>query len=82
MSQSVFIVAVITTFFYFCVKFYELNSIDPDDRPPIFTIVKDAFLVWISVLAGNYLFNMLMPTLNDAITKYQAPEVFTGPADF
>ena len=80
MSHNIFVLAGIISVIFVLVKLAENRFIDKEKEPvPMKLLVRDALVVYISVVAGDFLLVQLQPFIAVVSTT---PEVFVDAPDF
>ena len=77
--MNVYLVAAVIASIYLFTKIMELNFIEEDNKKPIKILVCDSLIVYFSVVAGYFIYNQVMPPLEDSEIL---PEIFTDAPDF
>jgi hypothetical protein len=77
--MNVYLVAAVIASIYLFTKIMELNFIEDDNKKPIKILVCDSLIVYFSVVAGYFVYNQVMPPLEDSEIL---PEIFTDAPDF
>jgi hypothetical protein len=77
--MNVYLVAAVIASIYLFTKIIELNFLEEDNKKPIKILVCDSLIVYFSVVAGYFIYNQVMPPLEDTEIL---PEIFTDAADF
>jgi len=76
--DSIFVNAIIISIIFLLVKFLEMRFIDKESKPLKF-LIRDALVVYISVVAGHFLLKQINPIMHHGGS---APKVFTDNPDF
>ena len=75
---SIFVIAGIISIIYCMIKFAEMRLLDKDEPKPLKFLVRDALLVYFSVLAGDFIVDQLKPIMEENInTLKETTAVFT-----
>ena len=77
--MNVYLVAAVISCIYLFTKIIELNFIEEDNKRPIKILVCDSLIVYFSVVAGYFIYNQVIPPLEDTEIL---PEIFTDAPDF
>ena len=77
--MNVYLIAAVIASIYLFTKIIELNFIEDDNKKPIKILVCDSLIVYFSVVAGYFIYNQVMPPLEDTEIL---PEIFTDAPDF
>ena len=82
MSHNIFVLAGVISVIFVLVKLAENRFIDKEKEPvPMKMLVRDALVVYISVVVGDFLLIQLQPFI--AVENVSAtPEVFVDAPDF
>ena len=82
MSHNIFVLAGVISVIFVLVKLAENRFIDKEKEPvPMKMLVRDALVVYISVVVGDFLLVQLQPFI--AVENASAtPEVFVDAPDF
>ena len=81
MDNNVFLFAGIISVVFVLVKMVEMRFIDKDEPKPIKLLVRDALVVYVSVVCGDFMIDQLKPFISpDQIST--VPEVFVDAPDF
>ena len=76
MSSNMFLTSGIIAFIYLIVKFIEMRM--EKENKPLKHLIRDALLVYFSVVFGNFIIEQLKPISGGT----GAPQVFTDNPDF
>jgi hypothetical protein len=76
--DSIFVNAFIISIIFLIVKFLEMRFIDKESKP-LKLLIRDALVVYISVVAGHFLLKQIHPVIHHG---GNAPKVFTDNPDF
>lgn len=83
MSHNVFLFAGIISVIFVLVKVAEMKFLDKDKEPkPMKLLVRDALVVYISVVAGDFMLDQLKPFIEPIQISSSTPEVFVDAPDF
>ena len=77
--MNAYLLAAVIASIYLFTKIIELNFIEEDNKKPIKILVCDSLIVYFSVLAGYFVYNQVIPSLDDVDVP---PEIFTDKPDF
>lgn len=80
MSHNVFLFAGIISVIFVLVKLAEMKFIDKEPKP-MKLLVRDALVVYVSVVIGDFMLNELQPFIEPAKVS-GSPEVFVDAPDF
>jgi len=83
--MNIFLIAGIIAVIYLVMKFAEMRIVDKDEDPvPLKFLVRDALLVFCSVVIGNFVidqFGTMIETQGGEVAP-ETPKVFTDNPDF
>jgi len=74
--DNIFVVAGIVAFIFLLVKFIEMRFVEKESKPLKY-LIRDALLVYFSVLLGNFVFEQVSP-----VEVSRATQVFIGNPEF
>jgi hypothetical protein len=75
-----FVVATIISIIFLIVKFLEMRYIEKESKPLKF-LIRDAFLVYFTVIIGNFVLDQIKPAIKGGSTAEITP-VFTDNPGF
>jgi len=75
--DNIFVIAGIISVVFLIAKFIEMRFIDKENKP-LKLLIRDALLVYFSVVFGNFIIEQLKPISGGT----GAPQVFTDNPDF
>jgi hypothetical protein len=75
--DNIFVIAGIISVVFLIAKFIEMRFIDKENKP-LKLLIRDALLVYFSVVFGNFIIEQLKPIGGST----GAPQVFTDNPDF
>jgi hypothetical protein len=78
--DNIFLVAGLIAVIFFVAKFLEMRYVDKDAKP-LKLLVKDSLLVFISVIAGNFILEQLKPVIDENMARVN-PAAFTDNPPF
>jgi hypothetical protein len=78
--DNIFFAAGFISVIFFIAKFLEMRYIDKETKPLKF-IIRDTLLVFVSVVAGNFVIEQVSPVVNDIVPE-SIPMAFTDNAPF
>jgi hypothetical protein len=78
--DNIFIIAAIVSVIFVIAKFIEMRFVDKEAKP-LKLLIRDALLVYISVIIGYFILGQLKPIIQDG-GAISAPQVFTGNPEF
>jgi hypothetical protein len=79
MMARIFIIAAIISIIFLIAKFLEMRFVEKESKP-LKLLIRDALLVYFSVVVGHFLIKQFNPVLNSM--KGGAPPVFTDNPGF
>ena len=62
--ENIFIIAAIISIIFLIVKFIEMRFIEKESKPLKF-LIRDALLVYFSVIISNFVINQINPVVNN-----------------
>jgi TctA family transporter len=77
--QNIFLFAFVISVVYLFVKFFEMRLIEKENKP-VKKLVWETLLVFISSMAGVFIYEQILPIGEQLIQTH--PAVFTGEPDF
>lgn len=80
MGISIFITSAIIAITFLVVKFLEMRYIEKESKP-LKLLIRDTFLVYFSVIIGNFVIDQVNPTMKGGTGKVFTP-VFTDNPGF
>jgi len=75
--DNIFVIAGVISVVFLIAKFIEMRFIDKENKP-LKLLIRDALLVYFSVVFGNFIIEQLKPISGGT----GAPQVFTDNPDF
>jgi len=78
--DNIFLAAAIISIIYFIAKFLEMRYVDKEPKP-LKLLVRDALLVYVSVVAGSFILGQLKPVIHENIIPSN-PIAFTDNPPF
>ena len=78
--DNIFLVAGIISVIFFIAKFLEMRYIDNETKPLKY-LIRDALVVYVSVVSGNFIIDQLKPVINETDIP-SAPLAFTDNPPF
>jgi hypothetical protein len=80
--QNIFLVSGVISVIFLIVKFIEMRLVDKESKPLKF-LIRDALVVYFSVIAGHFIIDQLKPVIQEAGDSLAAnPAVFTDNPGF
>jgi len=76
--DNIFVIAAIISIVFLIVKFLEMRFVEKESKP-LKLLIRDALLVYLSVVASHYLIKQVNPIMHSV---GGAPQVFTDNPDF
>ena len=64
--DNIFVIAGIIAVIFFIVKFLEMRFVDKESKPLKF-LVRDTLVVYVSVVAGNFIYEQVTPALEQTV---------------
>ena len=62
--ENIFLVAGIVSIIFFITKFLEMRFIEKESKPLKY-LVRDALVVYVSVITGNFIIEQVTPIVNE-----------------
>jgi len=78
--ENIFLVAGIISVIFFIAKFLEMRYIDKEPKP-LKILIRDALLVYVSVVTGDFILSQLSPVINETVAP-SIPLAFTDNPPF
>ena len=79
--NNIFLIAGIIAFIFLLAKFLEMRMVDKESKP-LKLLVRDALLVYFSVVAGHFIIQQIDPIINETVKQAVVPGAFTSDPDF
>ena len=80
--DNIFLLAGVITVIFFIAKFLEMRYVEKESRP-LKLLIRDALVVFVSIVFGNFIIEQVNPALSESGLKLQsAPAVFTDNPPF
>jgi hypothetical protein len=80
---SIFVIAGIISLIFCIAKFAEMRVLDKDEPKPLKFLVRDALLVYFSVLMGDFIVDQLKPIISENVNILkETTTVFTDNPTF
>jgi hypothetical protein len=76
--SNIFVSAAVISIIFLITKFLEMRFVDKESKP-LKLLIRDALIVYFSVIAGHYVLIQVNPMMN---TGGSAPQIFTDNPDF
>jgi hypothetical protein len=80
MNHNIFLFAGIISVMFVLAKLAEMKFIDKEPKP-MKLLVRDALVVYVSVVMGDFMLDQLMPFIEPSKAS-SSPEVFVDAPDF
>lgn len=80
MTNNIFVVAAIISITFLLAKFLEMRYIEKESKPLKF-LIRDAFLVYFSVIVSNFVIVQINPAIKDGVNM-KVTQVFTDNPGF
>ena len=77
---NIFLVAGIISVIFFVAKFLEMQYIEKESKP-LKVLIRDALVVYVSVVLGNFILEQLSPVIKETSTNV-SPAAFTDNPPF
>jgi len=78
--DNIFVTAAIISVIFIIAKFIEMRFVDKESKP-LKLLIRDALLVYISVIMGYFILGQLKPIIQEG-GVISTPQVFTGNPEF
>ena len=78
--DNIFLISGIISVIFFIVKFLEMRYVD-DEPKPLKLLIRDALVVYVSVVIGSFIFDQLTPIINETVV-HETPLAFTDNPPF
>jgi len=78
---NIFMIALIIAIVFLVIKFIEMRFIDKESKP-LKLLIRDALLVYLSVVAGYFILEQLKPVIQNGGTDIINTPVFTDNPGF
>ena len=78
--ENIFLVAGIISVIFFISKFLEMRYIEKEPKP-LKILIRDALVVYVSVVVGDFILNQLTPVINETVAP-TTPLAFTDNPPF
>jgi len=79
--DNIFIIAGVIAFVFLIAKFFEMRFVDKESKP-VKLLVRDALLVYFSVISGYFILEQLKTTAQSGGTGPSVTPVFTDNPGF
>ena len=79
--DNIFLIAGIISVIFFLVKFLEMRYVEKESKP-LKLLIRDTLVVYVSVVAGNFVYEQVTPVLAETVKTPSAPIAFTDDAPF
>ena len=78
--NNIFVIAAVVSITFLIIKFFEMRFFEKENKP-LKLLIRDALLVYFSVIAGYFILEQLKPILNKENSS-TTTQVFTDNPDF
>jgi hypothetical protein len=78
---NIFIIALIISITFLLTKFIEMRFVEKESKP-LKELIKDAILVYFSVLLANFIIEQLKPIMNGGSSAVKHTPIFTDNPGF
>jgi hypothetical protein len=79
--DNIFIIAAIISVIFIIAKFIEMRFIEKEAKP-LKLLIRDALVVYLSVISGYFILEQLKPMIQDAGSSSIVTPVFTDNPEF
>ena len=79
--ENIFVVAGIISVIFFIVKFLEMRFVEKESKPLKF-LIRDTLVVYVSVVAGNFVYEQVTPAIAETVAGATQPIAFTDNPPF
>jgi len=79
--ENIFVVAGIISVIFFIVKFLEMRFIEKESKP-LKLLVRDTLVVYVSIVAGNFVYEQVTPAIAETVAGNSIPIAFTDNPPF
>ena len=79
--DNIFIIAAVISVIFLISKFIEMRFIDKESKP-LKILIRDALLVYFSVVFGNFVIDQINPIMQNTIIGNATTPVFTDNPGF
>jgi heme/copper-type cytochrome/quinol oxidase subunit 4 len=79
--ENIFIIAAVIAIIFLIAKFLEMRFVDKESKP-IKLLVRDALLVYFSVISGYFILEQLKTNVHTGGSNSTVTPVFTGNPEF
>jgi hypothetical protein len=79
--ENIFVVAGIISVIFFIVKFLEMRFVEKESKP-LKLLVRDTLVVYVSIVAGNFVYEQVTPAIAETVVGTSAPIAFTDNPPF
>ena len=78
---NIFLTAGFVSIIFFIIKFIEMRFIDKENKP-LKLLIRDSLVVYVSVVAGDFVVGQLAPFMNDESIMSSPPTAFVDNPPF
>jgi hypothetical protein len=79
--ENIFVVAGIISVIFFIVKFLEMRFVEKETKP-LKLLVRDTLVVYVSIVAGNFVYEQVTPAITENVVGTSQPIAFTDNPPF
>jgi hypothetical protein len=79
--ENIFVVAGIISVIFFIVKFLEMRFVEKETKP-LKLLVRDTLVVYVSIVAGNFVYEQVTPAIAENVVGTSQPIAFTDNPPF
>jgi hypothetical protein len=79
--ENIFVVAAIISVIFFIVKFLEMRFVEKESKP-LKLLVRDTLVVYVSIVAGNFVYEQVTPAIAETVAGTSVPIAFTDNPPF
>jgi hypothetical protein len=79
--DNIFIIAAVISVIFIISKFIEMRFIEKESKP-LKLLIRDAILVYLSVVSGYFILEQLKPIMQDGGSSAVATQVLTDNPEF
>lgn len=79
--ENIFIIAAVISIIFLLAKFVEMRFLEKENKP-LKLLIRDALLVYFSVVFGFFILEQLKPVMNEGVETIKHAPVFTSNPDF
>jgi hypothetical protein len=79
--KNIFVIAAVISITFLLVKFIEMRFIEKDSKP-LKELIRDALLVYFSVILANFIIEQINPIMNGGSNTAKQTPIFTDNPGF